>query len=225
MHAPIVWWKRPTLLAALVCAIVGLALLGLRFVSPTADQTAAEEDALSLFNSDQPADGLLTAPDSGPPARQPTPAPQPTATPIVVYISGAVVHVDAYELPPDARVKDLILAAGGLAPDADAGRINLAARVQDEQHIHVPRVGEAVAPAMEPAGGGTTGAASGQVNINTASAAELEDLPGIGQTLAGRIVTYRTAEGPFAAVDDLRKVPGIGASLLENLRPLITVGR
>ena len=143
---------------------------------------------------------------------------------VIVYISGAVSAPDVYELPFDARIKDLVLAAGGLTADADPERINLAERLKDSEHIHVPRQGEAPDDAAGVAD--TAGAAqSGPLDLNTASASDLDSLPGIGQSFADRIIEYRTTNGPFTSVEDLQKVKGIGAALFAKIAPLVSVGQ
>jgi competence protein ComEA len=154
--------------------------------------------------------------------------PRSTDTPslpstVIVYISGAVSAPDVYELPIDARIKDLVLAAGGLTADADPERINLAERLKDSEHIHVPRQGES--PGDGAVVADTTGAAQGgSLDLNTASASDLDSLPGIGQSFADRIIEYRTTNGPFTSVEDLQKVKGIGAALFAKIAPLVSVG-
>jgi competence protein ComEA len=153
----------------------------------------------------------------------PTPSPLPRASatprPLRVYISGAVQKPDVYALAPDSIVKDVLLAAGGAAEDADLDRINLAMPLADGQQIYVPRVGEESLP-VAPAAGGS--AAGGKVNINTAGLEELETLPGIGPGIAQRIVDYRQANGPFAQVADIKNVSGIGPATFEKIEGLIT---
>ena len=134
-----------------------------------------------------------------------------------------------------SRVNDAIGAAGGVSPDADTQQLNLARVLTDGEQIRVPRIGEVLPdPAPQPGaavtpGTGTAlgkpgaGSASGTVNINTASASDLEKLPGIGPALAQRIVEYRDSHGPFASVDALTDVPGIGKAKLEALREQATV--
>jgi competence protein ComEA len=142
---------------------------------------------------------------------------------VIVYISGAVGAPDVYELPLDARIKDLVLAAGGLTADADPARINLAERLKDSEHIHVPRQGESLDDGAVVAD--TAGAAQGgSLDLNTASASDLDSLPGIGQSFADRIIEYRTINGPFTSVEDLQKVKGIGAALFAKIAPLVSVG-
>jgi competence protein ComEA len=144
---------------------------------------------------------------------------------VVVYISGAVSNPNVYELEHDARVIDVVHAAGGLTEDADRDRVNLAAHIQDAQHIHIPRIGETPVASADPAAPPSPpdATADGPVNINTATAAELETLPGIGPAMAQRILDYRDASGPFATVDDLQNVSGIGPAMLEELRPLVRI--
>ncbi len=155
-------------------------------------------------------------------------APRSTATPslpstVIVYISGAVGVPDVYELPLDARIKDLVLAAGGLTADADPERINLAERLKDSEHVHVPRQGES--PDDGAVVADTAGVAQGgSLDLNTASASDLDSLPGIGQSFADRIIEYRTTNGPFTSVADLQKVKGIGAALFAKIAPLVSVG-
>jgi competence protein ComEA len=132
-----------------------------------------------------------------------------------------VVLPDVYTLPHGSIVKDALVAAGGAADDADLDRINLAAALAEGQHVYVPHQGEDLPPIEVPARGASSGA-DGLVNINTADAAQLETLPGIGPSLAGRIIAYREANGPFASVDDITQVSGIGPATLEEIRDLIT---
>ncbi len=110
-------------------------------------------------------------------------------------------------------------ASGGLASEADADRINLAAELVDGAQVYVPRVGE------DPPGGHSAAAddAEGPVDLNTADTARLETLPGVGPATAAAIIDHRTRHGPFAAVDDLLAVRGIGEAKLAALRDLVRV--
>jgi competence protein ComEA len=148
-----------------------------------------------------------------------TPGPTSTLPPLLVYVTGAVDLPDVYSLPRGSIVKDAILAAGGAAPDADLERINLAAPLAGGEQVYVPRQGEAASPVL-PVRGVTPG--DGLINVNTAAADLLESLPGIGPTLAQRIIEYRDANGPFQSVDALLAVPGIGQATLDKFRALIT---
>ena len=155
--------------------------------------------------------------------------PQPTHTParLVIYVSGAVHRPDVYSLPEGSRLKDALAAAEGPREDADLSALNLAQSLEDGQRVHIPAIGETPLPqptAPPPSSGGAASLQPGvPLNLNAASAAELDALPGIGPVLAQRIVEDREANGPYASVDDLERVRGIGPSLLEKLRPLVTV--
>ena len=158
-------------------------------------------------------------PDLLPPAT-PVPTAQMTATPgpVRVYVSGAVQNPDVYSLAPDSIVKDAVLAAGGATDRADLDRINLALPVSDGQHIYVPSMGQEDLPVQPP----SRQTSSDKININTADAAELETLPGIGPTRAQQIVDYRQQHGPFSTVEEIMDVSGIGPATFEGLRERIT---
>lgn len=147
---------------------------------------------------------------------------------IVVQAAGSVVSPGVYTLPAGSRVNELISAAGGPAPGADTEALQLAAVLADGQRVYVPVAGEippgaALAGPAAPAGGGGGGASPGPLDLNRASAQELDALPGIGPATAAAIVAYREANGPFASVDDLLEVRGIGPAKLGALSGLVTV--
>ena len=147
----------------------------------------------------------------------------PTQTPsttvgLKVYVTGAVKVPGVYDVDEGARLTDVMEAAGGPTGDADLAVVNLAARVRDEEHWHIPRVGEAP---QAPSSG--TGAAAGMVDLNSATVAVLMSLPGIGEVKATSIVRYREANGPFSSVDELLAVNGIGPATLEGIRDLVDV--
>ena len=152
---------------------------------------------------------------------------------IVVDVDGAVAHPGLYKLPPDSRVQAALAAAGGLSPQADVHRINRAAKLHDGQKLYVLSQGESAPPLAASNGQGCEGQSctsadgadagsdaegQGLVNINTANATQLTQLPGIGPAIAQKIIDYRTANGPFTSVDDLTKVPGIGAAKLAQIK-------
>ena len=155
----------------------------------------------------------------------PTSTLQPSATPapIRVYVSGAVQSPAVCELPHGSIVQDAIDAVGGPAFDADLGCVNLALELQDQQHVHVPRVGEANPPPVI-SGGAPRGENVLVVNINTATASELETLPGVGEVTAQRIIEYRELNGPFQTIEAIQEVSGIGPKTFEGMRAMITVG-
>lgn len=145
------------------------------------------------------------------------PAPTATATtpaPITVYVTGAVNQPEqVITLPYGSRTVDALNATGGITEEADMQRVNLAAVLHDGDQVHVPAKGEIIVLATP--GGGVV------VHINTATAEEIDTLPGIGPSLAEQIIAYREANGPFRNFDDLDRVGGIGPSLLEQLQGLI----
>lgn len=143
---------------------------------------------------------------------------------LVVHVAGAVAAPGVHQLPTGSRVVDAIEAAGGLAPDADAARINLAAPLVDGGRVYVPAVGEEPPPVAVGDLAGDPGAGSiGPVNLNTADAAALDALPGVGPATAAAILEHRGKVGAFTSVDQLLDVPGIGEAKLDALRDLVTV--
>lgn len=153
-------------------------------------------------------------------------APSASASPsIVVYVTGAVLHPGVYDFEAGARVIDAVKRAGGPTPQADLDAMNLAAPLVDGSRLYVPHKGEAPPPdATGGAAGGSGAVAGGKVDINTATAAELDaGVPGVGPVLAQRIVDYRTQHGPFRAVEDLMKVQGIGQKKFDSLKDYVTV--
>jgi len=157
-----------------------------------------------------------------------SPSTAPTA--LVVHAAGAVHQPGVHRLEPGARVADVVAAAGGATPDADLDRLNLAALVADGERLYVPRLGQPDPPvvagsASNPDGASAPGASStGPVDINRATEAELDVLPGIGPTTAAAIVEHREANGPFARVDELLEVRGIGPAKLDGLREQVVAG-
>lgn len=153
--------------------------------------------------------------------------PESVAVSIFVHIDGAVVAPGVYGLTgAHPRVNDAVIAAGGLAEDADTSALNLAAVLSDGEKIHVPRQGEVVAgqASSGAASGSDVGASSsGAININTATAEELDSLPGIGPSTAAAIVEDRERNGPFASPEDLMRVSGIGEGKFSKLKDQIRV--
>jgi competence protein ComEA len=147
---------------------------------------------------------------------------------IAVHVAGNVLKPGVYDLPGDARVVDAIRLAGGATAIADLNAINLANPLNDGQQVYVPAVGEKVPPSSNglSAGGDGTGSATNSVeypiNINSADAALLDELPGVGPATAQAIVTYRDQNGPFVNVNGLEDVPGIGPAKVAALQGLAT---
>ncbi len=136
---------------------------------------------------------------------------------MTVYVAGAVANPGVVLLAQGDRVIDAIEAAGGPLPEADLEDLNLAQPVQDGQKIEVPALGS---PGNSPQNGGGE---SEKVNLNNADRELLERLPGIGPTLAERIIAYREKNGGFRSVDELEKVAGIGKKKLEEIRDLVEI--
>jgi competence protein ComEA len=147
---------------------------------------------------------------------------------IVISITGAVGTPGVYELPGDSRVQHAIDAAGGLAANADLASVNPAAHIEDGERVIVPfkptPIPTAQPGATAPSGQTDSPPRAGPLNINTATADELDELPGIGEVIAQRIVAYRETNGAFATVDELAEVAGISERMVDELRPLITAG-
>lgn len=242
MHRTQDWWRRPTILVALGMVGLGAALLWPHITPSVSPPSRAEEPQGLALNS--MGTELLVRPDPRPVSVPSDPVATPEPASVVVYISGAVAHPDVYVLPHDARVKDVVVAAGGLAADADNERINLAALIYDAQHIHVPQVRPVTEPQiisvidsesqadMLPSSGDSAypdAVANVQrqnrlINLNTAGPAELEELTGIGPALAQRIIDHRNTNGPFTSIDELPQVKGIGPVVFERIRDQVTVG-
>ena len=213
---------------------------------------SASAESVQAVGAQQSPGAQSTAQPGAHPSESAQGGPSGEAT-VRVHVAGAVNNPGVYTLPAQGRAVDAIAAASGAAADADLDRVNLAGALSDGVQIYVPHRGETAAPAqIQPNGGtanaGQANAANGAsqggtqpqpartlipagsaqkgstpVNINTATAEELQTLPRIGPAMAQRIIAWREAHGGFRSVDELDAVPGIGPSMLENLRPLVTV--
>jgi competence protein ComEA len=150
--------------------------------------------------------------------------PVPTDKPIVVHITGAVPRPGVYALPQGARVQDGISAAGGFLAEADKSNINLAELLDDGEKLDIPFI-EGGSPVLSTPVPQVVATTTELININTASTAELDSLPGIGPTTAQKIIDYRTQNGPFVNTEDIINVPGIGPGTYERIKDLITVGQ
>nr|WP_239176484.1 ComEA family DNA-binding protein [Actinoplanes octamycinicus] len=139
---------------------------------------------------------------------------------VVVAVGGKVRRPGLVRLAPGARVADALTAAGGAEPGVDVAGLNLARKVTDGELI---MVGVGPPPGVTAGPVASAGPGGGLVNLNTATLAELDSLPGVGPVLAQRILDARAAQGGFRAVSDLRRVDGIGDSRYEQLKDLVTV--
>jgi competence protein ComEA len=156
--------------------------------------------------------------------------PRVTVTPalVVVDVRGAVNQPGVYTLPLGSRVQDALIRAGNITESADTRPLNLARRLNDGEQIIVPIIGQAPPPAAATSSRNTQMISpatnpGAKININTASAAELDLLPGIGPAIAQRIIDYRNQNGDFGKVEDIKKVRGIGDVMFSQIKELITV--
>lgn len=139
----------------------------------------------------------------------------PATSELVIQMDGAVIRPGVYRLPPGARLSDALAAAGGMRADADPGGMNRARRLRDGERVTVASAGGEAGPGAA--------AADGFLDLNSATAAQLETLPGIGPVLARRIVEHRTSRGGFQRLDDLLQVKGVGPRLLDGLRARVVI--
>lgn len=221
--------RRSPRVRAAVGAVVVLGLLGLGTAVVVSLLTPGGAVSVVAPGSADPSpaagvDGSAADPDAVVP---------PSEAAVIVHVLGAVARPGIVEVNVGDRVIDAIAAAGGTTDAADVARINLARELVDGEQLYVPAVGEeppaGAGPGNGPggAGAGAAGAggsgAAGLVNLNTADAAALETLPGVGPALATRILAWRDENGPFRAVDELLAVAGIGEKTLAGFRDLVTV--
>jgi len=201
---------RPVVLDAAVLRIVaGLVVLavaaavvaGFLFVRGRPAAVAAGHPSLSL---------------SGGPSSSGSASASPSV--VVVAVAGAVRRPGVVRLPAGSRVVDAIAAAGGAKPGTSLDTVNLAAKLTDGEQVVVGG-----AAGAEGASTGAGGGAAGPVNLNSATAGQLDGLPGVGPVTAERIVAWRTAHGGFQRVDQLQDVPGIGPSKFAQLRELVSL--
>lgn len=193
-----------TALAALVLVVAGKLLV---------EAAASDSFAVTRAEEADPAGGASTA--EGTSDEEP-----PT---IFVHVGGAVADPGVRELPVGSRVQDAVEAAGGFAEDAACDALNLARTLTDGEQVVVPTMEEPAPPSVS-GSVGAAGGAGGKVNINTATADELDALPGVGPSTAEKIVADREANGPFASAEDLKRVSGIGDKKFANLADLVCVG-
>jgi len=173
---------------------------------------------------------LLIFPQRGEPIQLVTITPdirtQATATAalIEVHVAGAVANAGVYTLPTGARVHQALSAAGGALADADFERINLSAYLADGQRVYMPRIGEAVPQDNTARSSTGIAAPDSLININSADKQALMSLPGIGESKAEAILSYRAEHGPFTNLNELLNVPGIGQAILDEISGLIVLG-
>ena len=199
--------RRAELVSYAICAVV-LAVLGWRALRPGGDGAPARPHAVRVA----------------------TTAPPAADAAISIHVAGAVREPGVYRVPAGARVEDAVDSAGGATAKGDTAAINLAAKVQDGQQVVVPRRGQAAsAVSAAPAGAasagapGTAAAAGTLIDLNAATAEQLDTLDGVGPATARKILQYRAQHGAFRTIGDLSNVPGIGPKKLAAIRPRVKV--
>ena len=214
-------------LAVAVLIAVGLAFL--RSSSPPPQLTLPRAEPGSA-----PVDGSSGGAGGGAPGGTSVPVASTPPVTATVHVAGQVASPGVYAVLAGGRVADAVVAAGGTSAEADLEQLNLAARVSDGERIFVPKKGEPV-PAVvggappaggagaAPSGGAAKGAPAAPLDLNTATAEQLEALPGVGPATSKAILAYRSSHGRFRSVTELLEVPGIGPAKLEALRPMVRV--
>jgi competence protein ComEA len=210
------WTPLPTLAKRILTALTAaLAVVLVVVGTQSSGQTAASTDWLAGAGSGSGAGSGTAKAGANPGAGSSSSgsgSAQSVSSRFTVQVVGRVKNPGVYELPPTARVVDAIFAAGGFAQGADQASLNLARQINDGEQLVVGGIGDSSGQS-----------ASRLVNLNLSDAATLDGLPGIGPTLAARIVDYRKANGGFRSVSDLGKVSGIGVALLAKLKSLVTI--
>jgi competence protein ComEA len=201
-------WRVPIVAVLLAIIVAGLAVLYLRWPRAQASVTSADSTVRAVA-SPQSSLAIIRTPETKAPA-------------LKVYVTGAVAAPGVYSFRDGDRVEDALSAAGGAKAGADLSGLNLAQRLRDEAYINVPYL--AGTPAQgTPAAVAPPPAASGKININNASVAQLDGLPGIGATYAQRIIDYRVKNGQYLAIRDLLDKKIVPAATFEKIKDLIDV--
>ncbi|WP_074788440.1 helix-hairpin-helix domain-containing protein [Austwickia chelonae] len=220
---------RPAWGAVWGLVVIGLlvaVVMGVRvfMASSSSAPTPVGSSNRSGDSRQQPTPGPSGQPRSN--AADPTPSQgRSSAATVVVHIVGQVKRPGVIRTTSGSRVEEVIAASGGLTAQADTRQVNLARVVTDGEQLVVPAQGEAVppAPAGNAPGGKLSSQPAGKVNVNSADAAALDALPGVGPVTARRIVEWRQAHGRFTSMKELQEVPGIGPKLLDQITPLVTL--
>ncbi len=187
------------MLALWALGLVAVVVLGVRYLGRDSTPPAASAPAIQMGQADAGAG----------------------ATRLIVHVAGAVRRPGVYRLPARSRVVDAVRRAGGARRRADLSALNLAAKLEDGRQVVVPLRAAVGAPVAAP--GATATVPAGPIDINTATAEQLDQLDGIGPGMAGTILEYRKQHGGFGSVEELGQVPGIGEKRLASLREKVRV--
>jgi competence protein ComEA len=212
-----------------VAAAVLVAALSPHGSTTTVGGSDSGPSAYGDASNDEPLSG--ESPSAAPGAAVPDDGSPSGGATLFIHILGEVANPGLYELREGDRAIDAVAAAGGLTEAADEAQLNLARFLNDGEQIVVPAVGAVAQPGVPAPGTGQSGTggsgtgplAGAAISLNTADAATLEDLPGVGPELASRIVAWRETNGPYTSVDDLLNVAGIGEKTVDGLRDSATV--
>ena len=229
-------FRRPHVVIVAAIALLGILLAGwavLRAKPVAVAVTPPAVESTASVSGAPSGGGREAAGDSGP---------SPSAAEVVVHVLGAVKKPGLVRLPAGSRVQDALQKAGGLTGKADPGELNLAQPVADGQQIVVGtkskpngevRDGTAGDSSGSSGGAGSSGSSGGganrgsggqqTVNLNTATQAQLEELPGVGPVMAGKIIAWRTENGRFSRVEELQEISGVGPKTYAKLAPLCRV--
>lgn len=143
---------------------------------------------------------------------------------VVVYISGAVKNPGVLTMTSEDRLADAIEMVGGTVDGADMNAVNLAEKLADGKHYIIPKIGENVAPSgNNQVSVSNSKGSDGKININTATAEELDKLPGVGESTAQKIISYREESGGFKSIEELKNVNGIGDKKFEDMKDSVTI--
>lgn len=143
---------------------------------------------------------------------------------VVVYISGAVKNPGVLTMTSEDRLADAIEMIGGTVDGADMNAVNLAEKLADGKHYIIPKIGENVAPSgNNQVSISNSKGSDGKININTATAEELDKLPGVGESTAQKIISYREESGGFKSIEELKNVNGIGDKKFEDMKDSVTI--
>jgi competence protein ComEA len=203
---PIVLSRRRVLLGGLLLVVA--LLVGARFVLRAGTPAGSAAPPI-VGSADDPSGAVAAGGVAGVPAK------------LVVYVVGAVRRPGLYRVGPGSRVADAVARAGGVTRKADPAGLNLAAPVVDGEQILVPAMLPRAVAAAEGLAVPGAGAPAGPIQLSSATAEQLDSLPGIGPATAAKILGYRSEHGAFHSVDELDEVPGIGPARVEQLRGLV----
>ena len=238
LRAWVIWFGAGRLVATAlsVIAVCAGALWLVRAPSPSAESTLPYAGRSGSVSAGTGGSGASADAASSSAASLPSAPSSTIVAPLVVHVAGQVATPGVYRLASGARVVDAVEIAGGLLPEADVDVINLAAPLADGQRLYVPRVGQTPPAVVTGTGGAATGSAAasgsgatgaatvgGPVAVNSATAEQLDTLPGVGPATAAAIIAYRDEHGPFSSVEQLGEVRGIGPAKLDALRDLVSV--